>query len=754
MPENFFSDHNIDPKNKDEKWILKRVKALWNEVEHDNESFMFYKARKAYEDLADYWLGRQSIDKYKPMQGVDPRQKTSVLAIDWTPQNIQQKLIDIAVSKVIGRGYNVVATPIDPLAKDEADKYYADIRAKIMIREMAKANGLDPMQFPALRKQDGEPEDLEELEMTMAYGYKYNLAMETEMGIELVLYKNKFEIERQMSILDEALYGVGVYKDDVEENGETRVRRCYPGNMIVSHCKRSDFSDMRYVGELRDVPLSQLAMVFGGSELETIAEQAQKDTGVIQVDNHLNRVGRDRFNVRVLDIEFKSWNTDSFRYSVNKAGNLVVRKHDKLSKGNDVVIDHNGEKYPRFRNRTKEVIYKAKWVVGTEFLYDYGLATDMKRSKSTGAKVDFSYHIDSPNFHNMTATSKMDQLKPIIDEYVSTRYKIQNFKARWIPYIVDIDFDAIEDVTLGKGGKALSPKEVLDLVWQKFILPNRRRDASGANVNYKAVDIRATNMSKEYVELVNDLGRLYVEMREIIGLNEITDASSPNPNLLNGVASLGVEATNNALRPLMDSDKRLCESVYHGVIRRLVHVVKRKQIDGLLPALGSNSMRFFSLTPDISMHDWGIQLENRPTELEKQEFMQKMKIADANGQINPEDYTILMVCTNLKQASALLAHRINKRKKQADEFAMAQVELNGKTQQDSARVAEEEKRKTAYEAHLHKLAEIDKAKEWDYKIKGLQVDGAAGQKEMDSTTRIATEMMKMNGAEQPENTFV
>ena len=737
---NMFEHHNIDPLKKDREWILKSVKHFWDEY-NQSHSFMFYRAREAYANIKDYVLGRQSIEKYKPSQGVDPGAKTSFQAIDWTPRPIAAKLRDIGISKILTRGYNVLCTPIDAIAKTEADNYFADIRIKIMLRDMAREQGLDLDQFPALKKQPGEPEDMEEMEIMMEYGYKYNLAMESEMGVQLVMYQNGFEGERKYNAENSFDYGVGGYKEDVDANGDIYLRAIDPEKIIISYCEKGDFSDKRFVGEIMRVPLSQIASKFTDAELEEISSFAAGRASQVQNTTRWGTGGTNEMEVDVIDIEFKSWNTRSYRYSVNKAGSLVIRREGHSVKdGNDGVINYNGDELPRFVNRKQEVIYKAKWIVDTDYIYDYGLATNMKRSRPNRAKTDYSYHLDAYNFYKMTALSMMDRLIPFIDDYHKTTYKIENFKTRWIPYIIDIDFDAIENIPLGQGGKNLTKKEVLDLVFQKFVLPNRRKDLSGQNINYKSVDIRTTGMYQEFTVLASELVRILNEMRDILGLNEVTDGSSPNPRLLNYVASLGAESTNNALRPLMDSDKRLTESLSQGIIRRLVQVVKKRKVEGLLPALGSNSMKFFSLTPEISMHDWGIQLEYLPTQLEKEALMERLKIADANGQIDPEDYVIISNATNLKQAGAILAHRINKRRKEAQQEALAQIQANGKVQADSNLQAEEQKRITNKADSDNKINEIREKGKIDREIAAMKIKSAETMKEADVALNIAESM--------------
>jgi hypothetical protein len=144
----------------------------------------------------------------------------------------------------------------------------------------------------------------------------------------------------------------------------------------------------------------------------------------------------------------------------------------------------------------------------------------------------------------------------------------------------------------------------------------------------------------------------------------------------------------------MYSDKKIGEAVAKGVIQRLVKVVKRKKVEGLLPALGSESMKFFALSPDIQLHDWGIMVEDLPTAQEREIFAQRLNMKDASGQITPEDYVLISTIPNLKQAGKLLAHRMKKREKEAREYELQKMQMNGKIQTDSAVAAEKAKQET------------------------------------------------------------
>jgi len=697
-----FPRHDISPLEKDKDWIKQCAQAIMTDWRAAQTSIFSSKTAE-YNRIDTYILGEQDITNYKkrlgwPIDEFGKCEDQSLINIDWTNRPIVSKLRSIALKRIAGRDYNFVCTPIDPLAKDEADNYFNDIKAKLLLREAMQKVAPDLVDSPALTMVPGEPADLEELEIKRTYGFKTSMAMEAEMAIQLILYKNDYQQIKRTNEENLFDYGVSGVKEWIDENGDVRVRPCTPKNVVMSFCRNRDFSDMTYCGELVEVPLSELSTKFDPTEMEALISIAKTR------NTNSGNVGRfneayDEFKVEVLDFEIISWNDTIYQQKLDGRGNLAIRVKafdPKYKNSDEKTVMLNGDEIPKYITKSKEVIYKGKWIVNSELIYDYGLATNMKRSKPNRARTQLSYHFMAYQFKDMKCIGKMESLIPIIDEYQETILRLQHFKNKWIPYLIEIDLEAIENVSLGSGGKAMTPKEILDMAYQNFTLITRKSDMSGTNVNAKSMNIVPTGMASEYNVLLNDLSRLLAEMRDMIGLNEVTDGSTPNPNLLNYVASLGSESTNNALSPLMDASKKLGEKLAQGVARRMVQAVKHKKLDGLLPALGQESMQFISVSPDISLHDWGIMVEDRPTIEERNLLIQQMTAKEANGIIDPEDYLIIMETQNLKQARALLAYRLKKRKREAEQYELQKMQMNGQIQQQSTMTA-----------HQAKIAEID-----------------------------------------------
>jgi hypothetical protein len=742
-----FPEHNIDPSEKDDQWVMKYCKAAWNEFQSSGIK-MFYGSKchngDEYSEINDYILGKQSIDKYKKELMVDEAADESWVNIDWTPRPVAAKLRDIGLSKLAQSGYNIVATPIDLLAKDETETYYAEHKARLQVQELMRQSNPELANSPMFAKEKGDPEDLEELDMMMEYGPKLKIAMEAEMGVDLVFYNNNFKnlrAEVDASIFD---YGPGGYKEYVDENGDVKIRPVDVSMVIVSHCERRDFSDARYIGEVSKVKVGDLP--FDKETRQKILESATANNGVYN-SSHRYGMAADSETVQVLDIEFYSYNDRVYERRQQLSGNIVHRRapYKKKNSNSKTMID--GKEVSRYKNKPIQVIYKGKWIVGTDYIYDAGQATYQKRAKGNKAKTYFSYHLYASNFIKMRCTSMMKRLIPLIDEYHTTIYKMMNFKAKWVPYIINLDIQAMENVALGGGGDPMSPKEILELIFTNFTALGRRMDVSGQLQNYKMVDIEPTGMSQEYNALVADLARVYQQMRDIVGLNELTDGSTPKERTLNGVANLATDATNNALSPVMDADKALTESLAKGVILRLVQTVKERDVSGVVRTLGDETVKFVRATKDICDRIWDIKLEDRPTAAQREMLIQQINIKENQGLITPEDVIMISETNNLKQARTLLAYRIKKRRKEMEEMKLREMQQNGKIQQDSSRVAEEEKRKTLQlEADLKKMLDDNKFKH-DKELLEMKLNSQRDQSDVNASTKIITEGMRQEKKE-------
>lgn len=704
-----FPKHNINPELKGGKWLLQAAKAAWGDC---MGQMIFYHAKELYMELRAYAAGKQTVDRYKPMMNVDKAADTSMWNISWDTRPVISKYMDIIISIMMNVGRKAIATPIDALAKDKADQYFAEVKAKILMRDALMS--IDPQlaQSPYLMPEPGEPQDLEELEMQMNFGFKFNMAMEAEQGIELVQYQNNLPVKRQQVCKDLVHLGVGGYKDWLDENGQACFRDCDPAAVIMSYCRKADFSDKLYVGEVIEPSIAELSQYFDDEQIKQIESSASRNTGIFT--DRAYSVKNEKLKAQVLDIEILTWNDIVYSREINKEGNKVYKKrsYENITNPERVKelsgIIENGVELPKYFSKKVECWYKIKWVIGTDLYYDFGKVQNQKRPKNNLSKSESSYHFQAVNFYNMTAQGMVERLKPIVDEYQLTIYKIQDFKNKWLPYLIEIDLDALEATALGKGGVTWTPEKILDLAFQTRALVVRKKDISGINVNYKAIDIHQTGMAAELAPLMGDLARLLQEMNDVTGLNPVTDGTGSGERKLKATAMLDTQATNNALTPLMFAEKMLFESLSKGCIARLIQAVKAGKVEGVLTALGGNTVKFIQVSPDISLHSWGIMVADIPTDDEVNLIMQQMGIGQQKDLFRPQDIFMIKSLNNLKQMQLYIGHLYEKRVKEQREYEERKITLANEGNQQTVIVSEQAKQQTlqteyALKAQLEQL---------------------------------------------------
>lgn len=691
-----FPKHNINPELKDGKWLLQAAKAAWGDCIGQS---IFYHAKELYMELRSYAAGKQTVDRYKPMMNVDKAADTSMWNISWDTRPVISKYMDIIISIMMNVGRKAIATPIDALAKDKADQYFAEVKAKIMMRDALMS--IDPKlaESPYLKPEPGEPQDLEELEMQMKFGFKFNMAMEAEQGIELVQYQNNLPVKRQQVCKDLVHLGVGGYKDWLDENGNACFRDCDPAAVIMSYCRKADFSDKLYVGEVIEPSIAELSQYFNDDQLKQI-ESASANGGIFT--DRAYSVKNEKLKAKVLDIEILTWNDIVYSRDKNSEGNEVYKKrpYDNIVNPARVVEKSNiydeqiGDFKPKYFSKKVECWLKIKWIVGTDLYYDYGKVQNQKRPKNNLSKSESSYHFQAVNFYNMTAQGMVERLKSIVDEYQLTIYKIQDFKNKWLPYLIEIDLDALEATAMGKSGVAWTPEKILDLAFQTRALVVRKKDISGINVNYKAVDIHQTGMAAELAPLMNDLARLLQEMNDVTGLNPVTDGTGSGERKLKATAMLDTQATNNALSPLMFAEKMLFESLSKGCIARLIQAVKSGNVEGVMTALGGNTVKFIQVSPDIGLYSWGIKIQDIPTDDDINLIMQQMGVGQQKDLFRPQDIFIIKSLDNLKQMEQMIGFLYEKRVKEQREFEERKIQMANEGNQQTVLVSEQSKQQT------------------------------------------------------------
>jgi hypothetical protein len=718
---NGFPSHTIDNEKKDKNWIAQYMKAAW----HDFSTYYpnnLYNGRDRYHETKLYMLGKQSISRYKKL--LQPRDSAnedqSWININWEVLPIIPKFRRLALATLMKTDYNISIDAIDPIAQDDKKKYYADNAAKIILKQEFEKQGLDPELVPA---PDVDAANLTELDMYMNYSYKHRLAIELELGLQLIMNVNSFEQERNRVLEDIFDWGIGGYKEYFDANGNIKIRRVNPMNLVASYSTDPNYIDAQYAGEVVEMTIADLKQVAGDQfteeQYKVIAEKFQNKYGnpstLRDQNSSYDRV-YDGFRIRVLDLEFYSYNSMILEERVNSKGNIVVGRTNKIK---------NSKKDKKFSKTSYKVVYQGKWIVGSDYYFDCKLATNMKRAKSSMTDTTMSYHLVAPNIYQMSTYSLGDQMKTLADQIQLAWYKLQNVMLRARPRGIMIELGALENVPLGKAGRALKPMEILDLYNQTGNLVYRRLDENGQASNYKPIEELDNGIGNEAVQYFNIINNNIQLLREILGFNEVTDGSTPDPRMLNGVAKLASESTNNSLDFLKRAERNLMERLCYSLTLRLQDAVVMGDISGYIRALGSSSVQFFKLDPETSAYECGLMITQKPDAAEKEKLGRRIEQAIQTNQITLADAMMVENLDNVKYAEVLLSYKIKQNQDEAQKRAMEQQQMNGQIQQQSAMAAEQAKQQTLQMEMNAKLQLMQTEKQLESQLLAMKLQNEA-----------------------------
>ena len=739
-----YPSHLIDPRSKDKKWVLQYLKAAWGEYKSFGWNSL-YGARLKYGKIKNYVQGKQPIDKYKESMNISSSDNTSYLNIDWSIVPILSKFRTTAISRVNKVDHNIRATAIDLLATEEMDDYYKTQKAKITLRnELEKIQpGLSEM--TPVAKQEGEPADFDELEMQRAYTHKHQMTIEMEQAVEMVLDQNNFQNIRNQVKADVFDFGVGGYKEYIDSNGAVKIRRLQPESIITSRCRNRDFSDVQHVGEVIEITIADLKQIAGNQftdkEYMNIAENVAGRLGNDTIDTYSARYHSryDDFKIHVLDLEFFSVNESVYKKSRDKRGNRFIKRETYNKRGET----KNG----RYERVAYKVVYKGSWIIGTDYVYNAGLCTDMKRAKNKLMDTTLSYHLFAPDFYDMSIVSRIEQAIPIVDSFQLAWYKLQQTIAEARPKGIQIEIGALEDISLGQSGQTLKPMDILDLYYQKGVVLYRKTDMDGNMTNYRPIDELQNGIGDEPMRLLNLMQQQIQLLRDVMGLNELTDGSTPDPRTLTTIANMASEATNNNLYPIIEADNNLLKKLAESIVIRIQDVAKNNGMKGYVRGLGENTKRFLKVSPKVSNHEYAIKLESIPDAAEKQQLIMEASKYHDSGLLEFEDVIMIKNTDNLKVAEQLLGYRMKKRKEEQHKQSLELQQANAQTQQQSAMVAEEAKQKTLQMEYELKMQLLQLEKDLEARNMEMRQAGDAMLRQADNETKLTSKIIENDSKE-------
>ena len=470
---------------------------------HNNGDVYFRDRKMRYNRNRSYAEGNQDVGKYKDL--LDVQGDSSYLNIDWSPVSIVPKFVDVIVNGMVNQEYDIKAKTIDPVAANERmekkKQLYGNMLTKDFLQNLEDETGLPlaPKEFVA--------ESSEEVEMFMALNYKQNVEIALEKAIEYTLDINDYDETKRYMIRDLVVLGLCAAKTEISKTEGVKIRHVDPANLITSFSAKPDFKNIRHAGEVYSITIADLKMQAGSefSEEDYIKiarEYAGKNNNPSNYgtqayyENGNETYDYDKFSVNILDAEFITSHSLNYEKKENKHGGYSVNK-----KPSNYKKPKNSKTKREDIGQTVKVIYKGKYIVGTDYVFNYGMMKDMPRPKSNLSETRLSYIIYQPNLYKMKSRSLVDRMIPFADQIQLAHLKIQHTLAKARPKGAAFEVGSLENVSKGDGG-TFTPMELQEIYDQTGNIYYRRIDDEGQMTGAMPIQELENGIGRDFNTLI------------------------------------------------------------------------------------------------------------------------------------------------------------------------------------------------------------------------------------------------------------
>jgi len=759
---------------------LKVGKAIEQEWFNDDRSMNRYRSNhNNFHNLRLYARGEQSIQKYKDELSING--DLSYLNLDWKPVPIISKFVDIVVNGIAERTYDIKAFSQSPNGVEKRTKYMESILNDM---EYAEFDQFTAENFGVNTRESEEkelPESPEELQLHMQLTYKQAIEIAEEQALNVLFEGNNYELIKKRFYYDLTVLGIGAVKTSFNTSEGVVIDYVDPANLVYSYSESPYFEDIYYVGEVKTIPVNELAKQFphlSESDLEDIMKNKSNNRSNYNSTHTYDK--EDNNTIQVLYFNYKTYMNEV--YKVKETGTGADKIKPKDDSFNPPENMEGG--YSKMQ-RSVECLYDGAMILGTDKLLKWEMSKNMMRPKSDYTKVKMNYAIVAPRMYNGKIDSLVKRVTGFADMIQLTHLKLQQVLSRMVPDGVYLDADGLAEVDLGNGTN-YNPQEALNMFFQTGSVIGRSFTSEG-DLNPGKVPIQEITSGSGGNKMQALIGNYnyYLQMiRDVTGLNEARDGSMPDKNALVGVQKIAAANSNTATRHILQSGLFLTAEIAECLSLRISDVIEYSPTkDAFVQAIGAHNVATLDDIKDLHLYDFGIFITLQPDEEEKATLENNIQMALQQQSIELEDAIDLREVKNIKLANQLLKIR---RKKKQDKDRQLQLEnIQAQTQsntQAAQAAAQSEVQKNqalnAGKAELMQMeAQIEAQKmqqevemkkqlmqlefQYNMQLKGIEVDGIKQREKQkedrkDERTKIqATQQSEMieqrNSGKPPKN---
>jgi hypothetical protein len=628
-----------------------------------------------FHQLRLYARGEQSVQKYKDELSING--DLSYLNLDWQPVPILSKFVDIVVNGISQKSYDIKAYAQDPASVKARTEYASKIQEDMMSREyldgLKQTLGIDLYQSV---NPSELPESPEELELHMQLSYKQSIEIAEEEAISSVLAQNKFDLTRRRLNMDLTVIGVAASKTSFNTAEGITVDYVDPAYMVYSYTEDPNFEDIYYVGEVKSITIAELKKEFPDISKDEL-ERIQKMPGNRQFLT--GWAGYDENTVQVMYFDYKTFSNQVFKIKQTDQGLTKALEKD------DTFNPPENDSFEKV-SRSIEVLYSGAKVLGTDTMLRWELAENMSRPLADTTKVEMNYSICAPRMYKGRIESLVSKCIGFADMIQLTHLKLQQVMSKMVPDGVYLDMDGLAEVDLGNGTN-YNAAEALNMYFQTGSIVGRSLTQDGdQNAGKVPIQELSSSSGQGKIQSLIQTYQYYLQMiRDVTGLNEARDGSTPDKQTLVGLQKMAANASNTATRHIKQASLYITLRIAENIALKIADALEFPlTAESLVNTISNYNVNTLVEISNLNLHDFGIFLELEPDEEEQQQLEQNIQVALQGGGIDLEDAIDLRQIKNLKLANQMLKIRRKQKGKQEQENQIQQSKAQANAQADAA----------------------------------------------------------------------
>ena len=639
-----FPDRDVNPKSKDDSYHLQWAEAIYSKFIGDKTGWNF-EQRNWYRYLRAYSKGTQSVAKYKSwllndssdegdsytsyddaIGSLSKRAKREGwYSVLWDIVSPAPKIMNSIHGMFDDLEYDVFAEVVDAKSKDleEDKKWKAIVEGKYASwqAEFKKNAGIPVDEQVPLPKSEEEFD-----RMASKEGYKLGVAKAMQKLTRNAIDNDSkwTDVIKKKLLEDYIAIGRGAIKDYFDpEDGKFKVKYLDVANVVIQFSKEFDYNDSEYAGYFTEWTISNLK-----AKRPDIKEAQWKDLAKKYLGYLGNPTGTGNTDFDLgLSEDSLSYRYDEFKVSVLEAEwiDTDIRKGLKYHSvyGRDTYhrVGFDTELKPLSKNQVKKgatqslvksnirVLRECSWAVGSDIVFNVGLVNMAARPDKTKPKLRIRVEA-------LQSKSLTEQLYPIYDQFFMAWLRHQNSMSMMIEKGYAVDMGMLMNITDGDG-KKWSWDEIMNMWKQTGILPFM----VSMGGNYQGGQTTPISeipggLGERLVESINLFAWCFKMIEDITGINPISLGATPDASAPVTTTRFALQATSNALKPIMMSIIELKRAGSDSLMRRLqIGIRNSKEIrDTYSGIVGANDIEALRVG-EKSAAQYGITLLERPGEL-------------------------------------------------------------------------------------------------------------------------------------------